>query len=401
MNIGERKVIDMALYSNIDGRIRCAEARKDKKILCIIVLSILLFRCLVDITFPGEKPLITVIAFVGSIMLVSLFLLVAEERPLNEILLIVSTSIACLFSLLIAPYEIGAQLGFYSQCLLPVMFLLIISRSRRVDFDWVRTRFLKLGTPIIIVGVGWAFVDSQYSGSDALLFTGQNAVQHPTAQLLAKAALAFIEPTATRTYIASAIPVLTILSLLALNVRSALIGYVLALASTSKKMAMTFIFLASLAIIYVRMFGSGIFGELYDRMLYKNHAFLGDSLGNITSGRADYIWPYYIELMFESTPIKALFGNGAVWTFTSMRLYAHNDLLTIPVCYGVIGSGLFFTCWIMVLIRIADPFRIPCILLFSVLLFTNGVVTYQSNIIFVIYFSRILSNPKEHSKAAL
>jgi hypothetical protein len=106
----------------------------------------------------------------------------------------------------------------------------------------------------------------------------------------------------------------------------------------------------------------------------------------MTSGR-DEIWLYYSEMLERSSVFELLFGRGAIWLYGSFSLEAHNDLLNLMVCYGLAGTATVMYAWYVILSRLDPKYRMPCVGLFLVLFFTNGVVFHQSNLLFLLFMT--------------
>src|SRR6202022_2927771 len=120
--------------------------------------------------------------------------------------------------------------------------------------------------------------------------------------------------------------------------------------------------------------------------LYRDRDFFEQDTSNLTSGR-DEIWLYYGHMLENSSLLELLFGRGAIWEYGSLTLAAHNDLLSLMVCYGLAGTTAVLYAWYVILSRLDPEYRIPCVALFLVLFFTNGVVFHQSNLLFVLFMA--------------
>ncbi len=122
------------------------------------------------------------------------------------------------------------------------------------------------------------------------------------------------------------------------------------------------------------------------RVLYRDRDSSELDTFNMTSGR-DEIWLYYIQMLERSSLLELLFGHGAIWIYGSFHLEAHNDLLNLMVCYGLAGTAAVICAWYVILSRLAPEYRGPCVTLFLVLFFTNGVVFHQSNLLFLLFMA--------------
>jgi hypothetical protein len=122
------------------------------------------------------------------------------------------------------------------------------------------------------------------------------------------------------------------------------------------------------------------------RILYRDRDFFEQDTSNLTSGR-DEIWLYYGHMLENSSLLELLFGRGAIWEYGSLTLAAHNDLLSLMVCYGLAGTTAVLYAWYVILSRLDPEYRMPCVALFLVLFFTNGVVFHQSNLLFVLFMA--------------
>lgn len=349
-----------------------------------MVFTLLIMRCVLDIIFPGTKPGIAVMLYLLLTVGVMVMEMVRANATGFDYTLSLLLPVTTVASILNAPLAIPGQINFGSQCFIPVMFLLLISRSRSVDFDRLRRLFVRYGMVIIFVCLAYALRSHEDPDVDALEFLNDNPM-HSTAQLLAKAALVLVGPLVSGSWIALAGTFVTIGAIAALNVRSTMLGIIIGLVTVSRRFlllcVLCVVVLAALA--YVDM---GLINGFFDRLLFKGRDFLGDSVGNLTSGRIDRIWPFYIERLTEASFLELLFGQGALWLFSEMALFAHNDFLTITVAYGLVGLVLYSVAWFLILSRIARPYRYPSIVMFLILVTTNGVVSYQSNVLFALFY---------------
>jgi hypothetical protein len=337
-----------------------------------LVFVLLLVRCMLDTVFPGHKP----VAGIAVFLLLTAIIIVGTRRILASSLILILGCIASVLpSMVTAPIAVLGQIDFAAQCLIPIILLLALSRSRIIDFDKLRKLFLRYGIPLCFALAFYSL--AQQTLQETLEYFDTNPT-HTTAQLLAKACLLFIDGTTLG-------PLFAMATLVAFNVRSSLLGYVLGVATGSRRM---FIVLCVVVLVFLLLavFQPGPFEDFVQRLLFKNRGFLGDSMSNMSSGRTDKIWPYYVSFLSRSTPSELLFGHGAVWLFSRMRLFGHNDFLTIFVTYGAAGILIMSSAWYVILSRISSPYKYACISLFVVLALTNGVVSYQSNILFVLFF---------------
>lgn len=350
-----------------------------------LLFALLITRSVLDIVFPGTKPSIAVALYLLLTIVVMIMAIIRSHATRVDYLLSILLPITTLVSILNAPYAVLGQVNFGSQCFIPVIFLLLLSQSRSVDFNRLRHLFLRYGMAIIFVCVAFAIFSQDDPDVDALEYLNDNPM-HSTAQLLAKAALVFIGPLTTGSWTGLAGAFITIGAIAALNVRSTMLGLILGLAMVSRR----FLFLCIVGGLALAVLAFIDFGPLHgflDRLLFKGRDFLGNSTGNLSSGRTDVIWPHYVSLIVTSSFTEMLFGHGATWLFTDMVLFAHNDFLTLLSTYGMFGFFVYMYAWVTILRRLDVSYRTSAILLFMTLFITNGVITYQSNVLLALLFA--------------
>jgi hypothetical protein len=90
-------------------------------------------------------------------------------------------------------------------------------------------------------------------------------------------------------------------------------------------------------------------------------------------------------LLEKSSLLELLFGRGAIWLYGSFPLSAHSDILNLMVCCGLAGTIAVLYAWYVILSRLDPEYRMPCVVLFLMLFFANGVVFHQSNLLFVLF----------------
>jgi O-antigen ligase len=184
-------------------------------------------------------------------------------------------------------------------------------------------------------------------------------------------------------------PILVLSALGVLNVRSVLLGFLLALAVSRFRMLFSrtgFVVLCGIAFLVLVLANSDWIGPFAHRLLYRDRDFLGSDVSNLTSGRTD-IWPHYLDMISNFSFIELLFGRGAIWIHDGFELSAHNDALNLLVCYGVVGAAFVAFIWVTILSRMDPAFRVPHIVFFAVLFLTNGVIFHQSNILFLLFMA--------------
>ena len=185
-------------------------------------------------------------------------------------------------------------------------------------------------------------------------------------------------------------PIIALILLTVLNVRSALLGFLLAFLI---KKFRPFNLRAFLVVLVVSVIATAFLlsnSELADaflqRALYRDRDFFELDSTNLTSGR-DEIWLYYSQMLNNSSLLELLFGRGAIWLYGSFTLAAHNDFLNLMVCYGIAGTTAVLYAWFVILSRLDAEYRMSCAALFLVLFFTNGVVFHQSDLLFLLFMA--------------
>jgi hypothetical protein len=335
-------------------------------------------RNIIDITFPEEKPSW---ALAGSLGL-ALILVVTQALRSNfsrlEVFGCLSLIAACFSNLLWIPGKPIPQLYFSSQVLFPVIFLLVFSRADPALLNSVRRGFMRIGIPILVVTLA-IFSVRQPVGQDLISYLNENPF-HVVAQTIAKSSIILLGT-------GISLPVIATIILGVFNVRSALLGYLLAFIVYRRDLFLSWkvVIVCFLAALVLIMAASQVEGFL-QRLIWRDRTFLEADLSNITSGRTE-IWSYYLDMIKRSTLLELLLGRGAVWFYGDFRLMAHNDLLNLLVAYGLIGTLIMIGLWCVLLSRVSPIYRLPTIALFLVLFVTNGVIFHQSNILLMLYFS--------------
>ncbi|WP_439392905.1 hypothetical protein ACRQ5Q_26925 [Bradyrhizobium sp. PMVTL-01] len=286
-----------------------------------------------------------------------------------------------IFNLLWIPAEVTPQLYFSVTILLPIIFLLLLSSCEPSVFVGLRRRSLMLGTPLMC-GLLLIFL-SRGGGSEGDLLTSLNEQPfHVVAQTIAKFSILLVNQWI-------GFPITALILLIIINVRSALFGFLLAFLiekyrSLWNLRAFLVVLGVSGIVVAFMLSNPESVDAFVQRVLYRNRDEL-DTF-NLTSGRNE-IWLYYVEMLKSSSLWELLFGRGAIWTYGSFSLEAHNDLLNLMVCYGLVGTATVTYAWYVILSRLDPKYRMACVGLFLVLFFTNGVVFHQSNLLLLLFMA--------------
>ncbi|WP_065752151.1 O-antigen ligase family protein [Bradyrhizobium paxllaeri] len=350
----------------------------------------LMFRCSADILSPGEKGTTLVALYVGGALALTAIKIATFGTTRGDMAIGLAVCWLAIVNLLWIPAEATSQLYFSVTVLLPIIFLLFLSRCEPSIFVDLRKRTLRFGIPVLC-GLLLIFVFSEGEPeADLLTKFGGNAGTgegeksfHVVAQTIAKFSILLINQ-----WIGLSVIALVLLTVL--NVRSALLGFLLAFLIKKYSTFNLRVFLVTLGVsvvaIAVLLSNSEFVDGFLQRILYRDRVFFEQDTSNLMSGR-DEIWRYYVQMLENSSLLELLFGRGAVWQYGSFPFLAHNDLLNLMICYGLVGTTAVLYAWYVILSRLEAEYRMPCVALFLVLFFTNGVVFHQSNLLFVLFMA--------------
>lgn len=342
----------------------------------------LMFRCGADIISPDEKGTVVVALYVVVALALTAIKIALSGTTRGDMAICLTVFWLLIVNLLWIPAEATPQLYFTVTVLLPIIFLLFLSRCEPSIFVGLRKRFLIFGTPVLC-GLLLIFFLRE-GGLEADLLTNLNEQPfHVVAQTTAKFSILIINQWI-------GFPITALILLTVLNVRSALLGFLLAFLIKKYSSVNLRTFLVTLVVsvtsIAFLLSNSELVDAFLQRILYRDRDFLEQDTFNLTSGR-DEIWLYYSQMLEKSSLLELLFGRGAIWLYGSFPLAAHNDLLNLMVCYGLAGTAAVIYAWYVILSRLDSEYRMPCVALFLALFFTNGVVFHQSNLLFVLFMA--------------
>lgn len=341
----------------------------------------LLFRCGIDILSPEEKATAVVALYVVVALGLMAIKIASSGITRGDMALCAITFWLLIFNLLWIPADATPQLYFSVTILLPITFLLLLSNCEPSIYVSLRRRFLIFGTPVMC-GLLLVFLLRE-GGSEGDLLTSLNEQPfHVVAQTVAKFSILLIDQWI-------GFPIAALILLIVINVRSALLGFLLAFlikkygSLWSLKAFLVILVVSAVAIAFI-LSSPELVDAFVQRALYRDRDYLELDTSNLTSGR-DEIWFYYSEMLGRSSFFELLFGRGAIWLYGSFSLEAHNDLLNLMVCYGLAGTATVMYAWYVILSRLDPKYRMQCVGLFLVLFFTNGVVFHQSNLLFLLF----------------
>jgi len=343
----------------------------------------LMFRCSTDILSPEEKgPMVVALYVIVALGLTAIKIAISGTTR-GDMAICVTVLSLLIVNLLWIPAEVAPQVYFSVTVVLPIIFLLFLSRCEPTVFVGLRKRSLIFGTPVLC-GLLLIFLLRESGGSEAGLLTSLNKQPfHVVAQTIAKFSILIINQWV-------GFPIIALILLAVLNVRSALLGFLLAFLI---KKFRPFNLRAFLVVLVVSVIATAFLlsnSELADaflqRALYRDRDFFELDSTNLTSGR-DEIWLYYSQMLKDSSLLELLFGRGAIWLYGSFTLAAHNDFLNLMVCYGIAGTTAVLYAWFVILSRLDAEYRMSCAALFLVLFFTNGVVFHQSDLLFLLFMA--------------
>jgi hypothetical protein len=361
----------------------------------ILLFIAILMRCALDIISPEEKELWAVILYTSSALGLVVAKLIRFGMPMGDAILCLSAIIVTLLNLLWVPTLLAPQIYFTSSVLLPLIVLLILSSLEAEHFQALRRKFALAGTPAILVCLYFFFTQRPLD-TDLLTYLNE-APFHTVGQTIAKAALLFTHGSLLPSFVAIGI-------LAVMNVRGPMFGYVMALGVTRAKLLVSWegagvVFLLLAALGWLLLSDADAVEAFAYRLIYRDREFLGETLSNFTSGRTE-IWGYYFDMLLDSSFLEVLLGRGAVWLYGPFDLMAHNDLLNLLICYGVVGASVIIYAWWRIVARLDPAYKLPCSVLILTLFLTGGIVFHQSNIIFLLYMAGRLSPEAARARLA-
>jgi len=346
------------------------------------LFSFLMFRCAIDILSPGDKGTAVVALYVFLALGLTSLKIATSGTSRGDMVICAIVLSLLIVNLLWIPADATPQFYFSITVFLPIIFLLILSRCEPLTFVRLRKRTLILGTPVVCSLLLIFF--SRMGGLQADLLTVLNEQPfHVVAQTVAKFSLLMINQWI-------GFPIVALILLTVLNIRSALLGFLLAFSikkfsSFNLRTFLAMLVVSAVATAYL-LSNPELTDAFLQRILYRDRDFFELDASNLTSGR-DEIWRYYGQVLENSSPMELLFGHGAIWLYGAFPLAAHNDLLSLMVCYGFAGTTATLYAWYVILSRLDPEYRTACAALFLVLLFTNGVVFHQSNLLFLLFMA--------------
>lgn len=345
----------------------------------------LMFRCGADILNPEEKGAVVVALYVVAALGLTAIKIALSGTSRADVAICVGVISLLIVNLLWIPAEVIPQLYYSVTILLPIIFLLLLSRCEPSVFVSLRKRSLIFGTPVLYGLLIFFFLSERRPEADLLTsLNEQPSPIHLVAQTIAKASILTINRWI-------GFPIIALVLLVALNVRSALLGFLLALlikkySAFWNLRALLVMLVVSVASIAFLLSNPELVDAFLQRILYRDRDFFELDTFNLTSGR-DEIWLYYTQMLENSPLLELLFGRGAIWLYGSFPLEGHNDLLNLMVCYGLAGTAIVLYAWCVILSRLCPEYRMPCVALFIVLFVTNGVVFHQSNVLFLLFMA--------------
>ncbi|KRR16787.1 hypothetical protein CQ14_14455 [Bradyrhizobium lablabi] len=353
-----------------------------------VLFLFLMFRCAADILSPDEKGTLVVAVYVGVASGLAAIKVVWSGITRGDMAICATVLLLLIVNLLWIPADAIPQLYFSITVLLPIIFLLSLSRCEPSIFVRLRKRTLIFGTPVMC-GLVIIFLVRESGAEADLLSTLNDQPSHVVAQTIVKFSILMINQWI-------GFPIVGLIVLAVLNVRSALLGFLLAL--LIKRYSSLWNLRAFLVMLVVSGAATAFFlsnSELVDaflqRMLFREKDSVQQvDIYNMTSGRNE-IWAYYTQMLERSSLLELLFGRGAIWLYGfgsgPTQMAAHNDLLNLMVCYGLVGTATVMFAWFVILSRLDPEYRMSCVALFLVLFFTNGVVFHQSNLLFLLFMA--------------
>jgi O-Antigen ligase len=293
--------------------------------------------------------------------------------------LVESVALLCVmfFNTLWIDVNIFEAIKFGLQIAIPTIFVLTYIDG--FGYDIIRTRliFIKYVLPVFALFA----INSIIGDNTALDLIGafDNNPMHPLGQVIAKSGLLLLE--LGLYYI---IP--NILLLLLLNVRSAFLSLIfsaLVFQGIKIKEYVKYIFVFLLIGIVISLLNVS-FGDLIERFVTKGRIGEDGDIDEYSSGRLQ-IWEYYINrILIDYDILTHIFGEGPYWLVGGIYLSAHNDLLNVYVCYGLVGILYFTYLWVGIISNVEKKYVSSMAIMFLLLIMTNGVLFHQSNVIFAL-----------------
>ncbi|MFT4907885.1 MAG: hypothetical protein ACI978_001969 [Oleispira sp.] len=352
-----------------------------------IVILIILFRVCIDSFYSGEKPIVIVLLYTAFVYFTSLYLLlsaqyaVARYKLILLTLVFISLAVSLLYTDVPARDHIVEALKIFT----PIIFLISATSHpelmKRVSIKF-RKYFLLIAFVIVILGVLKYFVDNNQYGLGLYDFYKNNP-NHVLAQVILKLSLISL----SFGFFAG---LFSLALIFFINVRSALLSYVISTFLYSKKYWKTKNFknksyvLGVPIIILAAVFVD--FNDLFIRVVLKGSEG-GDFVTRASSGR-NAIYMYYIQnVLADFSFYEWFFGAGPIWlSSTGPELSAHNDILNTIVSYGILGFLLISCCYYYYYRSMRLESKSLFFASFTVLFLTNGVLFHQSNILFVLLY---------------
>lgn len=370
--------------------------------LSILIVVFLSSRVVIDLIYPNQKPLGLVFAYTFYAITLSMLILTRSESAYGRKIIstIIFTVAAFFISTLYSDIPFNEHANYLIQILTPAIFLLSCTASP-ADIKRASQSFKKIAAiPALILACGasiYSFTQNNtYNLSIFDYFT--NSPNHVAAQTIVKISFVFINNTL--------ISLLAFGLLFLLNVRSAIISFIIALTIHHKKSllarkniykSLPLIAFASIALVLLLDLN-----EIINRLVFRGRieGFSND-LSNISSGRTE-IFTYYINHIISNfSAVDWLFGRGPIWLNShEQNLSAHNDILNLITSIGLVGLLLIATSYYLFFSSIPAKIRAPAIAVFITLFLTNGIAFHQSNILFALLYlyheNSILRPQKNH-----
>lgn len=358
-------------------------------LLIFTVLLLLTSRVLIDIIWPGTKPVLIVLSYTAFCFLVSLYLLIKGRASAR-------TSALLLFlfpcTLLVSQFNSGVDpfvhIKFALQVFTPCFFLVASTGMplimQEIGLNYKR-RLAAIFLLIQFIATYNNYTENSLPGQSIYDYF-QNAPDHVIAQTVLKSSLPLITSSIFWTSIFFSLIIL-------LNVRSVMLANLLSITYINKDE-----FLKRRALKYFIIFGIPLiafvasqvdWADFYNRSVFKGRDVTNETnIADAASSGRIGIYQFYISYIIENFGISEwLFGIGPIWLQPDgPSLSAHNDILNLLVSFGLIGLSSTLFCYFYFFAKLPSIGRRIFLITFSVLFLTNGVVFHQSNILFVLLY---------------
>lgn len=142
--------------------------------------------------------------------------------------------------------------------------------------------------------------------------------------------------------------------------------------------------------------------SIYEKFIYVlNFEYSNSIISKLTSGRSDIWKACYYHYINEYNILEKLVGTSfdnvyrINYKYTSMNIWAHNDIVNTMISSGVIGVLLYIISFgsivsCMKRLKINKMIRLLFIFIYVFIMMSNGLFTYVTNIFSMLIFTQVL-----------